>query len=80
MNCCLLIIFVASQCAFGVSVPDWLKSHGDVSVGREEDWPMGGANGPRGGSQDGVAERWALQEVMRVWVRCRSSCSEGQRV
>lgn len=78
INCYLLIIFVASQCAFGEDVPDWLKSEGDGSVRREEDWPVGGADGPWGGSQDGVAERWALQEVM--WVRCRSSCTESQRV
>lgn len=34
---------------------EWLfltgsKSVGDVSVGREQDWPMGGANGAWGGS------------------------------
>lgn len=54
-------MFVSSQCAFGVAVPDWLKSDGDVSVGGEEDWPVGGADGPRGRSQDGVAKRRALQ-------------------
>lgn len=64
---------------FGVDASDWLKSEGDVSVGREEDRPVGGADGPRGGSQDGVAERRALQEVM-VWVRRRSSCTESQLV
>lgn len=61
INCCLLIMFVSSQCAFGVAVPDWPKSEGDVSVRGEEDWPVGGADGPRRGSQDGVAERRALQ-------------------
>lgn len=60
-NCCLLIMFVSSQCAFGVAVPDWPKSTGDVSVRGEEDWPMGGADGSGRGSQDGVAERRALQ-------------------
>lgn len=59
--CCLLIIFVSSQCAFGVAVPDWFKSEDDVSVRGEEDWPVRGANGPGGWSQDGVAERRALQ-------------------
>ncbi len=54
-------MFVSSQCAFGVAVPDWPKSEGDVSVRREEDWPVGGADGPGSGSQDGVAERRALQ-------------------
>lgn len=54
-------MFVSSQCAFGVAVPDWPKSEGDVSVRGEEDWPVGGADGPGGGSQDGVAERRALQ-------------------
>lgn len=69
INCCLLIVFVASQCAFGVDVSDRRGSdRGDVSVRREEDWPVGGANGPGGRSQDGVAERWALKEVMVVVV------------
>lgn len=54
-------MFVSSQCAFGVAVPDWLKSDGDLSVRGEEDRPMSGADGSRCGSQDGVAERWALQ-------------------
>lgn len=54
-------MFVSSQCAFGVAVPDWPKSEGDVSVRGEEDWPVGGADGPGRGSQDGVAERRALQ-------------------
>lgn len=72
-------MFVASQCAFGVEFPDWLKSEGDVSVRREEDWPVGGADRPGGGSQDGVAERRALQEVM-VRVRRRSSCTESQLI
>lgn len=61
INCCLLNMFVSSQCAFGVAVPDWTKSEGDVSVRGEEDWPMCGADGPGGRSQDGVAERRALQ-------------------
>lgn len=52
--------FVASQCAFGVDVPDWLKSHGEVSVGRKEDRPMGGADRPGGRSQDSVAQMVAL--------------------
>lgn len=54
-------MFVSSQCAFGVAVPDWTKSEGGVSVRGEEDWPVRGADGPGGGSQDGVAERRALQ-------------------
>lgn len=54
-------MFVSSQCAFGVAVPDWPRSEGDVSVWGEEDWTMGGADGPGGRSQDGVAERRALQ-------------------
>lgn len=54
-------MFVSSQCAFGVAVPDWPKSVGDVSVRGEENWPVGGADGPGGGSQDGMAEGWALQ-------------------
>lgn len=45
---------------------EWLfltgpKSEGDVSVRGEKDLPVGGAHGPGGGSQDGVAERRALQ-------------------
>lgn len=43
-------MFVSSQCAFGVAVPDWPKSEGDVSVRREQNWPVGGADGPRGRS------------------------------
>ncbi|KAG7228358.1 hypothetical protein INR49_009222 [Caranx melampygus] len=38
------------ECAFGVAVPYWPKSEGDVSVRGEEDWPVGGADGPRGRS------------------------------
>lgn len=72
-------MFVASQCAFGVDVPDWLKSDGYVSVRREEDWPVSGADGPRGRSQDCVAERRALQNVMR-WMVCGSSRAESQWV
>lgn len=53
-------MFVSSQCAFGVAVPDWPKSEGDVSVRGEEDLPVGGADRPGGGSQDGVAKRRAL--------------------
>lgn len=56
-----MIIFVSSQCAFGVAVPDCFRSEDDVSVRGEEDWPVRGADGPGGWSQDGVAERWALQ-------------------
>lgn len=33
IDCCLLIMFVSSQCAFGVAVPHWPKS-GGVSKGR----------------------------------------------
>lgn len=47
-----------------------------MSVRREEDGPVGGADGPGGGSQDGVAERRALQEVM-VRMRCGGSCTES---
>ncbi len=54
-------MFVSSQCAFGVAVPDWSRSDSDVSVRREEDRPVGGADGPGGGSQDGVAKRRPLQ-------------------
>lgn len=72
-------MFVASQCAFGVDVPDWLKSDGYVSVRREEDWPVGGADWPRGRSQDCVAERRALQNVMR-WMVCGSGRAESQWV
>lgn len=79
INYCLLIMFISSQCAFGVAVPDWPKSEDDVSVGGEENWPVGGADGPRGWSQDGMAERWALQKVM-VRVGRRSCCTESQRV
>lgn len=62
INCCLLVMFASSQCAFfGVAIPGWTKSEVDVSVRGEEDWPVCGADGPRGRSQDGVAERWALQ-------------------
>lgn len=39
----------------------WPRSAGDVSVRGEEDGPVGGADGAGGGSQDGVAERRALQ-------------------
>lgn len=46
ISCCLLIILFSSQCAFGVAVPDWVKSEDDVSVRGEEDRPMGGADGP----------------------------------
>lgn len=63
-----------------MDVSDGMKSQDNVSVRREEDWPMGGADGPRGGSQDGVAEWWALQEVVVVGVRARGSCTESQRV
>jgi len=53
-------MLVSSQCAFGVPAPDWPKSEGDVSVRGEEDWPVGGAHGPRRGSQE-MAEMMALQ-------------------
>lgn len=43
-------MFVSSQCAFGVAVPDRMKSEVDMSVRGEQDWPVGGTDGPRGGS------------------------------
>lgn len=54
-------MFVSSQCAFRVTAPDRPRSEGDVSVRGEKDWPVGGAHGPGGGSQNGVAEMRALQ-------------------
>lgn len=54
-------MFESSQCAFGVAAPDWPKSEGDVSVRGEKDGPVGGADWPGSRSQDGVAERGALQ-------------------
>lgn len=50
IDCCLLIMFVSSQCAFGVAVQYWPESEGGVSVRGEEDWPVGGADGARGRS------------------------------
>lgn len=46
----LLIMFVSSQCAFGVAVPDWPESENAMSVWGEEDWPVSGANGSGSGS------------------------------
>lgn len=50
-----------------------------MSVRGEEDRPVGGADGPGGGSQDGMAERRALQKVV-VWVGGGSCCTESQWV
>lgn len=74
------MVFVASQCAFGVEVSDRLESDpGGVSVWGEEDGAVGGADGPGRRSQDGVAERRTLQEVM-VWMRCGRSSTESEGV
>lgn len=64
---------------FGVDT-SWLESQDDASVRREEDWPVGSADWPRSRSQDGVAERRALQEVVGVRVMRRTSCTQSQRV
>lgn len=57
-----------------------------MSVRGEEDGAVGGAYGARCGPQDGVAQRWALEQVVRVVVVVvvgRRGCGcrpQGQRV